>query len=398
MLLTPLLLVATDRWWIPRLARGTRSEMAELSETQSAPVIVAGFGRYGQVVSRMLYANGITPTVLDHDAEQIEALRKFGWRVFYGDATRLDLLRTAGAASARVLVLAIDDVEQNLKVAKLVREHFPQLAIVARARNVQHYLRLRELGVTLVERETLDSSLMSARSVLGLLGWEPHHARTLAMRFRRHTIRQLEAMLPHLKDEARFIAMASRGGNNSKTSSRRNARARSAPATKAGATSRPASVERRGDAPQRCPPAAASRRSGPCPPAPSGSTPSTGRRSWRSGDLARVVEGETRAPRKNLAGVAMTEIAMPRETGFNHKLCADMQGFCLHAAVRCDADGARRCEQLCRCIARPALANERVQCNAAGRVVLKLKKPWRDGTTHLVLSPLEFMQRLAALV
>jgi len=211
MLLTPLLLVAADRWWIPRLARGKRSDMAELSEPQSGPVIVAGFGRYGQVVSRMLYANGITPTVLDHDAEQIEALRKFGWRVFYGDATRLDLLRTAGAASARVLVLAIDDVEQSLKVATLVREHFPQLEIVARARNVQHYFKLRELGITQVERETLDSSLMSARSVLGLLGWEPHHARTLAMRFRRHTIRQLEEMLPHVKDEARFVAMARQG-------------------------------------------------------------------------------------------------------------------------------------------------------------------------------------------
>jgi glutathione-regulated potassium-efflux system ancillary protein KefC len=211
MLLTPLLLVAADRWWIPRLARGKRSDIAEISEPQSAPVIVAGFGRYGQVVSRMLYANGITPTVLDHDAEQIEALRKFGWRVFYGDATRLDLLRTAGAASARVLVLAIDDVEQSLKVATLVREHFPKLEIVARARNVQHYFKLRELGITQVERETLDSSLMSARSVLGLLGWEPHHARTLAMRFRRHTIRQLEEMLPHVKDEARFIAMAKQG-------------------------------------------------------------------------------------------------------------------------------------------------------------------------------------------
>ncbi len=211
MLLTPLLLVAADRWWIPRLARGKRSDMAELSEPQSGAVIVAGFGRYGQVVSRMLYANGITPTVLDHDAEQIEALRKFGWRVFYGDATRLDLLRTAGAASARVLVLAIDDVEQSLKVAALVREHFPQLEIVARARNVQHYFKLREIGVTLVERETLDSSLMSARSVLGLLGWEPHQARTLAMRFRRHTIRQLEEMLPHVKDEARFVAMARQG-------------------------------------------------------------------------------------------------------------------------------------------------------------------------------------------
>jgi glutathione-regulated potassium-efflux system ancillary protein KefC len=211
MLLTPLLLVAAARWWVPRLANGRSSQIAEISEAQTAPVIVAGFGRYGQVVSRMLYANGITPTVLDHDAEQIEALRKFGWRVFYGDATRLDLLRTAGAASARVLVLAIDDVEQSLKVATLAREHFPNLAIVARARNVQHYFKLRELGITLVERETLDSSLMSARSVLGLLGWEPHHARTLAMRFRRHTVRQLEEMLPHARDEARFIAMARQG-------------------------------------------------------------------------------------------------------------------------------------------------------------------------------------------
>ena len=211
MLLTPLLLVAADRWWIPRLARGKRRDVAEISEPQTAPVIVAGFGRYGQVVSRMLYANGITPTVLDHDAEQIEALRKFGWRVFYGDASRLDLLRTAGAARAKVLVLAIDDLEQSLKVATLVREHFPDLAIVARARNVQHYFRLRELGVTMIERETLDASLMSARSVLGLLGWEAHHARTLAMRFRRHTIRQLEEMLPHARDEARFVAMAKAG-------------------------------------------------------------------------------------------------------------------------------------------------------------------------------------------
>ena len=170
MLLTPLLLVAADRWWIPRLARGKRSDIAEISEPQNASVIIAGFGRYGQIVSRMLYANGIQPTVLDHDAEQIEALRRFGWRVYYGDATRLDLLRTAGAATARVFVLAIDDVEQSVRVAALVREHFPHLQIVARARNVQHYFKLRELGITMIERETLDSSLMSARSVLGLLG------------------------------------------------------------------------------------------------------------------------------------------------------------------------------------------------------------------------------------
>ena len=90
--------------------------------------------------------------------------------------------------------------------------------------------------------------------------------------------------------------------------------------------------------------------------------------------------------------------AMPRQTDFKQTLCADMQGFSLHVAVRCEADDRQALEQLCRYITRPALANERVQTNAAGQVVLRLKTPWRDGTTHLVMSPLEFMQRLAALV
>ena len=90
--------------------------------------------------------------------------------------------------------------------------------------------------------------------------------------------------------------------------------------------------------------------------------------------------------------------AMPKESGFNQTLCADIDGFSLHAAVRCGADDRQALEQLCRYITRPALANERVQTNAAGQVVLKLKTPWRDGTTHLVMSALEFMQRLAALV
>jgi len=89
---------------------------------------------------------------------------------------------------------------------------------------------------------------------------------------------------------------------------------------------------------------------------------------------------------------------MPRDADFKQTLCADIQGFSLHAAVRCGADDRQALEQLCRYITRPALANERVQTNAAGQVVLKLKTPWRDGTTHLVMSPLEFMQRLAALV
>jgi glutathione-regulated potassium-efflux system ancillary protein KefC len=212
MLLTPLLLVAIDRWLAPRLARtGAAAAIDEIHEAQQAPIIIAGFGRYGQIVGRLLNANGLSATVLDHSADQVETVRRFGWPVFYGDATRLDLLRTAGAAQARVLVLAIDDVDQSVAVAALAREHFPQLQVVARARNVTHYYRLREVGVELIERETLDSALMSGRSVLELMGWQRHSARNQALRFRRHSIELMLRMAPHFGDEKKLIALSRQG-------------------------------------------------------------------------------------------------------------------------------------------------------------------------------------------
>jgi glutathione-regulated potassium-efflux system ancillary protein KefC len=141
----------------------------------------------------------------------VETVRRFGWRVFYGDATRLGLLRTAGAGKARVLVLAIDDVDQSVALAELVHEHFPQLQVVARARNVTHYYRLRELGVELIERETLDSALMSGRSVLELMGWQRHAARNQALRFRQHSIELMQRMAPHFGDEKKLIALSKQG-------------------------------------------------------------------------------------------------------------------------------------------------------------------------------------------
>ncbi|HCZ17349.1 MAG TPA: glutathione-regulated potassium-efflux system protein KefC, partial [Candidatus Accumulibacter sp.] len=132
MLVSPLLLVAVDQWLLPRYASRRQVALEEISEPQEAPILIAGFGRYGQIVTRVMLAEGIACTILDHDAEMVEAARSFGYRVFYGDASRLDLLRTAGAARARVMVLAVDDVEQSLKIVDLVREHFPNLEIVAR--------------------------------------------------------------------------------------------------------------------------------------------------------------------------------------------------------------------------------------------------------------------------
>jgi glutathione-regulated potassium-efflux system ancillary protein KefC len=211
MLLTPLLLVATDRFIAPRLRLRSAPALAEIDEPQHAPIIICGFGRYGQIIGRLLSANGLSATVLDHDAEQVDTVRRFGWPAFYGDATRLDLLRVAGAERARVIVVAIDDVQQSLEVVDLVKAHFPRAALVARARNAQHWYGLHARGVAFIERETLDSALMSGRSVLQLMGWEPHAARQQALRFRQHSIELMKQLAPHREDENRFIALSRQG-------------------------------------------------------------------------------------------------------------------------------------------------------------------------------------------
>ncbi len=162
-------------------------------------MIIAGFGRFGQIVARLLFANGMRAIVLDHDAEQVDLLRKFGYKVFYGDATRLDLLRAAGAGEACLLVNAIDDIADSLALTDRVREHFPDLPMIARARNVTHYVELRTRGVTVVERETFESALRTGRHVLEALGVDRFRAREMADAFRRHNIATMIALVPHFQ-------------------------------------------------------------------------------------------------------------------------------------------------------------------------------------------------------
>ena len=191
------------------LARGTE-RAADRIEEQNA-VIIAGFGRFGQIVGRLLLANGARAVVLDHDPDQIELLRKFGTKVFYGDATRLDLLHAAGAKNATLLVNAIDDVEDSLKLTDIVRENFPNLKIVARARNVTHYVELRQRGVEIVERETFESALKAGRHALEVLGIDRFRARDMANIFRRHNINVTESMIPHFDDDERLVSAAKAG-------------------------------------------------------------------------------------------------------------------------------------------------------------------------------------------
>lgn len=203
---TPLLLMAVARWQQAR--QPARAEADIIEPPTDATVIIAGFGRFGQVIGRLLFASGIKAVVLDHDPDQIQFLRKFGFTVHYGDATRLDLLQAAGADRARLLINAIDDVKDNLALVDKVRAHFPQLPILARARNVSHYYELRQRGIEVLERETFESALRLGRRALERLGHDANHARELADHFRRHNLRTLDVLQPHLADEASRLSLA----------------------------------------------------------------------------------------------------------------------------------------------------------------------------------------------
>jgi glutathione-regulated potassium-efflux system ancillary protein KefC len=204
---TPFMLLIHDRF---TRRRGT-ARPADAVEDEGAPVIIAGFGRFGQIVGRLLFASGVKATVLDHDPDQIELLRKFGFRIFYGDATRLDLLHAAGADRAKLFVLAIDDPTASVRVAEVVRHNFPKLQVVARARNISHWVELRKVGVEAVERETFESALRSGRQALERLGVGPYEARERADRFRRQNLQVLEELMPHFEDEAERLSSARAG-------------------------------------------------------------------------------------------------------------------------------------------------------------------------------------------
>jgi glutathione-regulated potassium-efflux system ancillary protein KefC/glutathione-regulated potassium-efflux system protein KefB len=169
-------------------------------------VIIAGFGRFGQIVARILRMKGLPFTALDSSQTHVDFVRQFGNRVYYGDASRLDLLRAAGAANAQILVLAIDDVEASTRTAVLVREQFPRLKVFARARNRQHAFALMDAGVTHIIRDTYASSLEMATSVLEGLGETPASAREAVRRFRTHDEATLAAQYQVKDDAGKFLA------------------------------------------------------------------------------------------------------------------------------------------------------------------------------------------------
>lgn len=211
MAMAPLLFVLADVL-APRLFPKKAEEEFDRIDEPAAPVIVAGFGRVGQIVCRVLRMTHHRFVALDKSHEQVDFVRKFGSKLYYGDATRLELLRAAGAEKARALVVAIDEIEASVTLVAAARRHFPNLAIIARARNRVHAYRLLDLGVQTVFRETFSSSLEMAESTLGALGFDEGRAKRAIEIFREHDERTVRAVYALHRDEKALQAMAQEYG------------------------------------------------------------------------------------------------------------------------------------------------------------------------------------------
>ncbi|HVY32873.1 MAG TPA: monovalent cation:proton antiporter-2 (CPA2) family protein [Caulobacteraceae bacterium] len=206
MALTPLAVMLCDR--VAEQIEGLSPRAAPENkpfDTGAPDAIIAGFGRFGQIAGRLLTANGFSTVVLDSSIEQVETLRRFGRRVAYGDATRLDLLRQAGAAGAKILVVAIDDRDDASRLVESARAAFPHIQILARAWDRRHAYDLLRNGADAVERETFESALRLGERALTAMGFRAHRAHRAASLFRQHDLRAFNELAPVAGEEERYM-------------------------------------------------------------------------------------------------------------------------------------------------------------------------------------------------
>ncbi|AMG60030.1 glutathione-regulated potassium-efflux system protein KefB [Pantoea vagans] len=207
MMTTPLLMKGIDRLLARRFNEPDENAEKHFVEDDQPQVIVVGFGRFGQVIGRLLMANNKRITVLERDISVVSLMRKYGYKVYYGDATELELLRAAGAASAQSIVITCNEPEDVMTIVHLCQQHFPQLQIQARARGRVEAHELLQAGVTQFSRETFSSALELGRKTLMSLGMHPHQAHRAQQHFRRLDMRMLRELVPTLSESA---AQASR--------------------------------------------------------------------------------------------------------------------------------------------------------------------------------------------
>lgn len=204
MMTTPLLMQGIDKLLARRFNEIDEDGEKPFVEDDQPQVIVVGFGRMGQVVGRLLMANNKRITVLERDISAVSLMRKYGYKVYYGDATELELLRAAGAASAQSIVITCNEPEDTMAIVHLCQQHFPQLEIVARARGRVEAHELLLAGVTQFSRETFSSALELGRKALISVGMHPHQAQRAQLHFRRLDMRMLRELMPNHADNAQI--------------------------------------------------------------------------------------------------------------------------------------------------------------------------------------------------
>lgn len=196
MMTTPLLMKLVDKW-LSRQFNGPEEEDEKPWVNDDKPqVIVVGFGRFGQVIGRLLMANKMSITVLERDISAVNLMRKYGYKVYYGDATQVDLLCSAGAEAAESIVITCNEPEDTMKLMEICQQHFPHLHILARARGRVEAHELLQAGVTQFSRETFSSALELGRKTLVTLGMHPHQAQRAQLHFRRLDMRMLRELIP----------------------------------------------------------------------------------------------------------------------------------------------------------------------------------------------------------
>lgn len=205
MALTPVLLILNQRFVQRRYEEQGEEREADKIDEHDNPVLIVGFGRFGQVVGRLLHAHGIGTTVLDNDAGHIDVLRKFGYKVFYGDADRLDLLYAAGAHKAKLLVVAVGNPAKSLAVCELAQKHFPQLKLLVRAIDRPHAHQLLQQGVDMVYRETVGSAVDLGVNALKELGVRANQAWRAGQTFKQHDEKLLREQTAFIDDESMYI-------------------------------------------------------------------------------------------------------------------------------------------------------------------------------------------------
>ncbi|EMM99379.1 monovalent cation:proton antiporter-2 (CPA2) family protein [Leptospira noguchii] len=201
--LTPILGILKDKSakWIFKENQNLKEDTIE----EQNRVIVAGFGRFGQIIARMLFVHKIGFTALEHNPDQVNLARKFGYKIYYGDASKLSLLRSAGAEHADLFILAIQDIDISVKVAELIKKNFPNLTIIARARNREHVFKLMELGIQVIRRDTFASALELAGETLSQLGFMDSEVEKKVKKFRAHDELTLKGQFQIRGNEKEFI-------------------------------------------------------------------------------------------------------------------------------------------------------------------------------------------------